>query len=363
MTNTTQEGLEHDSFMSAGLWFRDARNQTTIMLRPLLRRPQPAALPREGTARLLSIPQNPLPGRAEIGWTRSARGMLLRTAFWPATGPCRGTVVLLQGRCDFIEKYFETVRELRRRGFAVATFDWRGQGGSGREIADTTASHVADFALYQADLDCIVEDLLADCPRPFLALGHSMGGCILLESLIANPSRFAGAVLTAPMVGLSPGLAPPMAASLVSAMTRVGLGRWRIPGGPVERSRAEPDFDDNVLTSDPHRYARLRALNTAAPNLGLGNPTVAWVRAAFAAMGRVNAQGGAERISVPVLAVAGAADKVTDTLATRRLIETIPAGRMVVLPGCRHEVLLERDPYRVRFWAAFERLAGEVAPL
>ena len=164
------------------------------------------------------------------------------------------------------------------------------------------------------------------------------------------------------MVGLSPGLAPPMAASLASAMTRVGLGRWRIPGGPVERSRAEPDFDDNVLTSDPHRYARLRALNTAAPHLGLGNPTVAWVRAAFAAMARVNAQGGAERISVPVLAVAGAADKVTDTLATRRLIETIPAGRMVVLPGCRHEVLLERDPYRVRFWAAFERLAGEVAP-
>ena len=156
------------------------------MLRPLLRRPQPAALPREGTARLLSIPQNPLPGRAEIGWTRSARGMLLRTALWPATGPCRGTVVLLQGRCDFIEKYFETVRELRRRGFAVATFDWRGQGGSGREISDTAASHVADFALYQADLDCVVEDLLADCPRPHLALGHSMGGCILIEALIAN---------------------------------------------------------------------------------------------------------------------------------------------------------------------------------
>ena len=31
-----------------------------------------------------------------------------------------------------IEKYFEVVGELRRRGFAVAVLDWRGQGGSSR---------------------------------------------------------------------------------------------------------------------------------------------------------------------------------------------------------------------------------------
>ena len=52
--------------------------------------------------------------------------MRVRMAFWPATAAtARGTIVLLQVRTEFIEKYFEVVGELRERGFAVLTLDWR----------------------------------------------------------------------------------------------------------------------------------------------------------------------------------------------------------------------------------------------
>ena len=44
----------------------------------------------------------------------------------------RGTFIILGGRGDFIERYFETTRELMARGFAVAVLDMRGQGGSQR---------------------------------------------------------------------------------------------------------------------------------------------------------------------------------------------------------------------------------------
>ena len=57
---------------------------------------------------------------------------------------------LFQGRAEFIEKYFETVRELRARGFAVATIDWRGQGGSERALADPRKGHVGDFSRIRA---------------------------------------------------------------------------------------------------------------------------------------------------------------------------------------------------------------------
>ena len=43
-------------------------------------------------------------------------------------------MVLLQGRAEFIEKYGETVGDLRARGFAVYALDWRGQGHSGRVL-------------------------------------------------------------------------------------------------------------------------------------------------------------------------------------------------------------------------------------
>ena len=64
----------------------------------------------------------------------------------------RGTCVLLNGQTEFIEKYFEVIDELRGRGFAVATMDWRGQGDSTRATKDSRKSFVGDFSEYDQDL-------------------------------------------------------------------------------------------------------------------------------------------------------------------------------------------------------------------
>ena len=70
-----------------------------------------------------------------------------RIAVWPARGgdtpsaakgrkkeKPRGTVLLLHGRTEFIEKYYPVIEKLLQRGFAVATLDWRGQGLSERPV-------------------------------------------------------------------------------------------------------------------------------------------------------------------------------------------------------------------------------------
>ena len=64
-------------------------------------------------------------------------------------GPPQGTVCILQGRAEFIEKYFETVGDLLLRGFAVATFDWRGQGLSARRLGNPRKGHVRRFDDYR----------------------------------------------------------------------------------------------------------------------------------------------------------------------------------------------------------------------
>ena len=72
--------------------------------------------------------RNPIPHDAHAGTTATPDGALLRHAYWRTVKPpCKGTVVLLHGRAEFIEKYFETVTHLREAGFDVCTFDWRGQ--------------------------------------------------------------------------------------------------------------------------------------------------------------------------------------------------------------------------------------------
>ena len=87
---------------------------------------------------LVALAKNPIPSGAITGMFRSDK-LRLRFARWePTRGPVRGTVCLFQGRGEFIEKYFEVIADLRRRGFAVATMDWRGQGGSERLLSNAT---------------------------------------------------------------------------------------------------------------------------------------------------------------------------------------------------------------------------------
>ena len=69
------------------------------------------------------------------------------------------------------------MRELRARGFAVATLDWRGQGLSERALRDPRKGHVGDFSEYELDLEAFMNEVvLPDCPPPIFAIGHSMGG-------------------------------------------------------------------------------------------------------------------------------------------------------------------------------------------
>src|SRR5437763_13433336 len=131
---------------------------------------------------LISAPGNPVSDGAIAGKIRTPDGVDLRFARWESTSS-KGTVCVFGGRGEFIEKYFETVGELRQRGFAVATMDWRGQGHSSRQLPDPLKGHVESFAEYETDLETFMQQVvLPNCPRPHFALTHSMGGAVVLRA-------------------------------------------------------------------------------------------------------------------------------------------------------------------------------------
>src|SRR6266536_1922716 len=152
---------------------------------------------------LVSIPANPVPDDAVAGTFKTPDGVSLRFARWAPPPGRKGTVCLFQGRSEFIEKYFETVRDLRARGFAVATLDWRGQGLSDRALRNPRKGYVRNFAQYQIDLETFINEIvLPDCPPPLFALGQSMGATILLRAAHAGHRWFDRTVLLAPMIAL-----------------------------------------------------------------------------------------------------------------------------------------------------------------
>ena len=299
----------------------------------------------EPAAALYPSPDNPPPPGASVSFLRAADGTRLRAASWQASGRARGTVVLLQGRAENIEKYFETVGELRARSLAVATLDWRGQGGSARLLADPLKSHVRDFAEYLDDLDSLMKRVVEpSCPSPYYVLAHSMGGLIALHALHEWPTRFAHLATTAPLLGI---LTPhPVLARLLG---RFGPASSFVPGGERFDPLAET-FETNPVTRDAHRFARNLGILRAKPSLALGSPTLGWLGATYRAMARVFGHRFARSLAAPILIVTAEDELLVDNKAQARLATMLPRCRQVVIPGARHEILMERDEIRAAFW-------------
>lgn len=314
---------------------------------------------------LVSISRNPVPAGAITGTLRADDGVTLRFARWDATrGPRRGTMCLFPGRGEFIEKYFEVVADLRRRGYAVAVLDWRGQGGSERVLSNPRKGHVRSFTEYGRDLVRFMKDVvLPDSPPPYLALGHSMGGNILLRSATLAGSWFDRIVLTGPMIGIAEeklGMPQPVARALSEAATLMGLGKLYVPGGN-DRSEEMRPFAETVLTSDEERYNRNRATIEAGPHLALGSPTIAWLRAGLRSCAALTRPEFPRQIRVPLLLVSAGADRIVSLPDIARFAANLKIGAHVTIAASRHEILMERDEIRARFWAAFDAYLSNTA--
>ena len=314
-------------------------------------------VPQQRLPQLFGTDFNPAPPGATVVPLETDDGIQLRAAYWHPPCVARGTLVVLQGRSETIEKYFETIGEWLARGFAVFAFDWRGQGGSARLLEDPRKGHVADFADYHRDLAAALGWLARHgAPLPLTGFGHSMGGAILIDALARDPHRFARAVTTAPMLDVVLVKNTAAAARLAALLVRLGLGGNYVPMGGPSPVLFKP-FDGNILTRDPERHARSRRILETCPALAIGDPTIGWVATCFGAMARVRSLG--PQIATPLLGIASAHDRVTATAAAQLFFDSLPHGEFLSLSDCEHEILIETDATRAWFWRAFDAFMAE----
>jgi lysophospholipase len=307
-------------------------------------------------ADLTGITRNPVPNGAVAGYFSARDGILIRFARWETTAERHlGTVCLFQGRSEFIEKYFETITDLRRRGFAVATMDWRGQGGSARLLKNPAKGHAENFAQHDADVRTFMSEIvLPDCPPPFYCLAHSMGGHLVLRLAQTKVCWWDRIVLSAPMIRFA-GSEPTNSVRCVisEVATLFGLGDAFIPGGRAQSWEAG-SFEGNKLTSDRLRYERAQEVVQASPHLGIGSPTIAWAAAACSSISVINSAAFMDSVKVPILIVAAGNDQIVSTPAIERFASRLKNCTRIVVAGAKHEILQERDQLREQFWAAFD---------
>ncbi|MBW6416766.1 alpha/beta fold hydrolase [Celeribacter sp. PS-C1] len=303
------------------------------------------------------------PEGGEAYWLTTSDGVRIRVGLWPQNSDqerAKGTVFILPGRTECVEKYGRGAADLAARGFASLAIDWRGQGLADRPLKDRRIGHVAAFQDYQMDLDAVMA--LAEekaMPKPWFLIGHSMGGAIGIRALIEG-KPFQAAGFSAPMwgIGLTPiqRLLVRFASPVLDAL---GLQNMRAPGTKLETYMIWNGFKNNLLTSDREMFDYMTDQVVAKPDLGLGGPSSHWVMEAI----RENDWAAEHPLpDVPVLCFLGGDEKIVNTQAVKDLATRWPSCELVIVPGARHEVPMETPATRKQFYDRLAALFEQSAP-
>jgi lysophospholipase len=298
---------------------------------------------------------NIIPKGLKAYYMTSSEGYVTRYAVLPSgKTSAKGTVIILNGRNECIEKYFEIIGDLHERSFSVATFDWIGQGGSSRLVADTSKGYVKSFDLYIDQLEqFFAQVILPDFKGPFYILAHSTGALTAIYGSCALRNKVERMVLCAPLLGL---INQPLRHSNIARLSRVlnflGFGKQYMGGGP--RPRETLPFENNKLTRDETRYRRNCKLYKDHPELALGSPTIGWVNAVCRSIKQVQSANFKSKVIIPTLIIAAGNDKIVDNRSIETYIKGARSTALVTIDGAEHELLQEKNLYRDQVLAAFD---------
>ncbi|MZD07288.1 alpha/beta fold hydrolase [Streptomyces sp. SID5785] len=121
----------------------------------------------------------------------TARGDFAALVGGPASGPVRGTALLLPGFTGSKEDFIALLRPLADAGYRTVAVDGRGQHETPGPREDESAYARAELA----------GDVLAQAaalgPAPVHLLGHSFGGLVARTAVVTDPAPFASLTLMA----------------------------------------------------------------------------------------------------------------------------------------------------------------------
>jgi lysophospholipase len=304
------------------------------------------------------------PAARESSWQAPA-GHMIRRIDWlhPTGGAVRGAILFAPGRGDCYEKHLQVLDQWFEDGWNVSSLDWHGQGMSGRLGADKVTGHIDSFDGWIADLAAFWDAWRETAPGPHVAIGHSMGGHIVLRAVTERVIRPDALVLVAPMLGLNPGWIPSRVLHpLGRVVTALGDRRrpaWKVSELPLSLASARMQ----LLTHDEARYADEAWWYQQRPDLITGPPSWGWIVAAIESIRALERRGMLESIDLPVQILGTSADKLVSWRAIRRAAARLPRGELAAFgPESRHEILRETKVVRERAMIAIAQFLDRVAP-
>jgi len=258
--------------------------------------------------------------RRDEGYFASKDGTRL---FWTRQVPDaepKAWLGVVHGYGDHCGRYTRPIEAFVNAGFGVLAFDYRGHGKASGARADCNRwdDYLDDMAGFFARL------VDAARGKPIFLVAHSHGALITTHFMASPPPELKGAVLTAPFYALA--FQPP-ALKLLGAKLIKGL----MPGLKIG-NELKPD----QLSRDPAWQQE-----TKNDPLYLHTTTPRWFFETQAAQQRLTGLG--NRVTLPLLMLAGTADPIASMPAAKAFFETVASKDKTFKEygDYRHEVMME----------------------
>ena len=277
-------------------------------------------------------------------WTNASDGVQLRIGLWKPEKTNLGTVLFFPGRGDYIELHGSLISDLTQAGYSSFVIDWRGHGLSGRIAKNPKKGHVSHFSDYQKDVTAMTEAALQlDLPKPWYLIGHSMGACIGLRSLI-NGLEVKATAFSASMFDIHMASYERVAAwPLTWAMKAIGKGQVYAPGFNDDSYVFKNDFDGNTLTNSSENYERWIMQGRTVPELHTGGPTMSWL---YAALLETRSLSKLPSPDTPCVSLCGDQEETVGVSAIRDRMSRWPNGNYELIANAKHELFLETPDVR-----------------
>ena len=229
----------------------------------------------------------------------------LYTSFFTADD-CRGTVMLLHGFTENIEKFSEVIYGFLKEGFSVCTLDQRGHGRSYRDpkLKYHYLTHVDHFEDYLKDAELVYDRWMKEAKAPRILFSHSMGGAVAALILERGLVSFDKAVFNSPMIAASTG---------------------------------KEKFEDSCA-SGRERFDWYNDIQKAHPEFQNCSPTYNWTLESLKVTRKILAKGQPEKIRIPVILFQASDDQTVLAAPQKAFVERLSDGKLVRIENARHEI-------------------------
>lgn len=268
----------------------------------------------------------------------------------------KGIIFMLHGFTGFTGKFYEVIYYFLKHNYSVVALDFRGHGYSYRELDDGhyAKTYIENFDSFISDTMTLYDQVLA--PRvksnneKVILYSHSMGGGVAANLIELYPDKFAGAILSCPMLGM---ITAGLPSWLIKILCRIQI----LKNGGTDYIIGAHDFDykgEFKMNCGPsvsfNRYAYYNELRKVDTHYFSKYATYRFIYEAINGGKKAAKPKNAKKASCPILMFQAEIDKYVKAKEQKIFAQNAQNCRIVFMEDCEHELFSSHNEFLQKYY-------------